>query len=87
MLRFEHLTMDVEDHSPALRWIHNPCEQCEKHGADVEIFTAAEQTIPCGACAHDGDACRCSEGCTGFMTADEEMFHCNWHDEDVRECL
>lgn len=64
------------------RWVANPCEQCEEHGADVEIFTDAEQTIPGGACAYDGDECRCSEGCTGWMTADEETFYCNWHDED-----
>jgi hypothetical protein len=42
------------------RWIPNPIEQCEEHGADVEIFTDAEQTIPGGACAYDGDECRCT---------------------------
>ena len=64
------------------RWIPNPIEDCEEHGADVEILTDAEQTIPDGACAFDGDACRCSEGCTGRMTADEESFYVNWHDID-----
>ena len=62
------------------RWIPNPCEECKEHGAAVEIFTAAEQTIPGGACAYDGDECRCSEGCTGWMTADGDAFYCNWHE-------
>jgi len=65
------------------RWIPNPCEQCEEHGADVEIFTNADQTIPGGACAYDGDECRCSDGCTGWMTADGDTFYCNWHDAPV----
>ena len=61
------------------RWIPNPCEECEEHAAAVEIFTAAEQTIPGCACAYDGDECLCSEGCKGWMTADEDVFFCNWH--------
>jgi hypothetical protein len=64
------------------RWIANPLEQCDEHGADVEIFTAAKQTLLYGVCAHDGDACRCSEGCTGSMTADEDAFYCNWNDNE-----
>jgi hypothetical protein len=63
------------------RWIPNPCEECEEHGASVEILTDAEQTIPNGACANDGDECRCSEGCRGWMTADGDAFYCNWHDD------
>ena len=61
------------------RWIPNPCEDCEEHGAAVEIFTSSEQAIPGGACAYDGDECRCSEGCKGWMTADGDAFYCNWH--------
>ena len=60
------------------RWIPNPLEECEAHGAPVEVCTAADQTIPGGACAYDGDACRCGEGCTGWMTADGTAFFCNW---------
>ena len=72
----------------AKRWVPNPCEQCEKHGAAVEILTSAEQTIPGGVCAYDGDECRCSEGCKGWMTADEETFYCNWHDsEESKELM
>jgi hypothetical protein len=62
------------------RWILSPHLQCDVHGADVEILTDAEQTITGGTRSYDGDECRCSEGCKGWMTADEDMFHCNWHD-------
>jgi len=68
------------------QWIYNPCEDCEEHGAAVEILTSAEQTIPNGACAYDGDECRCSDGCTGWMTADEDSFYCNW-DESANSDL
>ena len=64
------------------QWINNPCEQCEEHGASVEIFTSAEQTIPGAVCAYDGDECRCSDGCKGWMTADDDAFYCNWHDAE-----
>ena len=69
------------------RWIPNPCECCDVCGSDVEIYTDAEQTIPKGACAYDGDPCRCSEGHTGWMTADEGSFYCNWHDDDDNAAL
>ncbi len=59
------------------RWIENPCEDCEEHGAPVEIYTDAEQPES-GACAFDGDPCRCSEGCTGYMSCDSETFYCCW---------
>ena len=63
------------------RWVFNPCEECEVHGADVEIYTDAEQPES-GVCAFDGDPCRCSEGCRGWMNSNEESFFCNWHDEE-----
>ena len=59
------------------RWIYYPYEQCEEHGTDVEIFTDAEQEAE-GVCAYDGDECRCSDGCKGSMTIDEESSYCNW---------
>jgi hypothetical protein len=62
------------------RWIPDPCHECEVHGAEVWIFTSADQTIPGGACAFDGDRCRCSEGCDGSMTADEDAFYPDWDD-------
>ena len=63
------------------QWVFNPCEQCEEHGADVEILTSAQQSIQGGVCANDGDECRCTDGCSGWMTADEDSFYCNWHDK------
>lgn len=72
-----------DDWDGSKRWIHNPCEECETHGASVEILTNAEQTIQGGACANDGDRCRCSDGCNGTMTADGELLKCNWHDENI----
>jgi hypothetical protein len=65
------------------RWIPIPWEQCEEHGAEAEVCTDAVQTRPNGVCAYDGDACRCSDGCTGWMTADGDTFYCNWHDDPV----
>jgi hypothetical protein len=64
------------------QWIHNPCDECEVHGASVEIFTDAEQPSDGGVCAYDGDECRCIEGCKGWMTVDEESFYCNWNDKE-----
>ena len=63
-------------------WIHNPIEDCDICGSSVEILTAADQTGPCDVYANDGDRCRCSEGHTGWMTADDGSFYCNWHDEE-----
>jgi hypothetical protein len=65
------------------RWIAFPGEQCDNHGADVEIFTAAEQTIPGSVHAYDGDDCRCSEGCKGSMSIDEDSFYCKWDEDDA----
>ena len=64
------------------RWIYHPYEQCDEHGQDVEILTDAEQPKDGGVCANDGDECRCSEGCKGWMTADEDSFYCNWDDSN-----
>ena len=64
------------------RWIDNPIEQCDEHGCDVEIFTDADQDGPCDVYCNDGDECRCSEGCHGWMTADGGSFYCNWDDEE-----
>ena len=64
------------------QWIYNPCEQCEEHGQDVEILTDADQSGPCDIYAVDGDEYRCSEGCKGWMTADEDSFYCNWQYEE-----
>ncbi len=63
------------------RWVPNPIEECEVHGADVEIFTDAEQPES-GVCAYDGDPCRCSEGCRGSMVAGDESFFCEWLDDE-----
>jgi hypothetical protein len=62
------------------RWI--PCNilGCESHDNDIEILTDAVQ-LSDGSCANDGDKCRCHEGCTGWMTADVDMFRANWDDE------
>jgi hypothetical protein len=60
------------------KWIPVSWMQCELHGEELEILTDAEQTMRNGVCANDGDRCRCSEGCTGWMTSDEDNFYANW---------
>jgi hypothetical protein len=63
------------------RWI--PCNilGCESHDNDIEILTDAVQLFENGVCANDGDKCRCHEGCTGWITADGDIFRSNWDEE------
>ena len=55
-------------------------EDCEKHGADVEVLTDASQEGEHDFYCYDGDECRCTEGCSGWMTADEDTLYCNWEE-------
>lgn len=64
------------------RWLYNPIEQCDLHGADVHILTDCVQSGDSQIECFDSDECRCSEGCKGWMTADEDSFYCNWIDDE-----
>ena len=69
-----------EGRGKVTRWIPCDIEQCVEHGNDIEIQTDAVQPAA-GVTAYDGDKCRCPDGCTGWMTADEDVFHANWDNQ------